>query len=250
MDSARVIILFLVLLLLLLAPDHHSHSVQQTLDPKHALEEKRLVELLANSGHGDLDPTNGKWLNVIGLREDDGFRWAALATVKKAAYDHLERVLGEDVLAAFDQLKLAAHAAAPSPMLSSLDVPLYKNVTGFVKGQWVRCGLDAAPNRSGANGSTEAGHVDGPVLSEHQKYVTGSRGKVHIKLDENEGFQLGAGHGVVREISAVMAIKEDDPAENYWSVKMHGVHFPEHGSVLLTTASDKYGYRPPFERVA
>ena len=240
MDTARVIVLLLVLLFLLLAPDHHSHSVQHALDPNHVLEEKRLVELLASSRHGDLDPTNGKWLNVTGLREDDGFRWEALATVKKAAHYHLERVLGEDGLAALDQLKLPAHAAPPSPLLSSLDVPLYKNVTGFVKGQWVRSGLDAAPNRLGANGSTETGHVDGPIPSEYQNYVTGSRGKVHVKLDEKRGSKLGAGHGMVREISAVMAIKENDSAEDYWSVKMQGVHFPEHGSVVLTTASDKY----------
>lgn len=236
MDSARVVILLILLFFLLLAPEHQQYTVEQHLEANDGLEEKRLVELLANSHYGDLDTASGKWLNLTGFTEEDGWSWEVLGPLKQAARDHLGRVLGEEALDALDQLKSPTSGGLPPPLLSLLDIPLYKNITGSVSGSWVRSDLSVDLASHGAGSSM----LEQPKMLGHQQNITGAHGRVQIKLDERTGPHHGPEYGMVSEVSAVMTIEGDDSPEDYSNVKLHGIHFPEHGSVILTTASEMY----------
>lgn len=233
MDSPRGILLFLLLLFLLLAPDPQQFHLGQRHDSSGTLElEKYAVELLANSGYGDFDAGNGKWLNITGLREQDGFVWETFKDVQRAAQSRLDALLV--------QQQTVESGLNGSENISpwAADLLVYKNVTGLVKGPWVRSSSFTSPGKPRLN-TTSAKHENSLSPNEYLKNITGAEGAMQIILSERTGEQLGHPRAWVREITARMIIQDEKSSEHSWDIRLRGVHFPEYGSIILTTTSEK-----------
>src|ERR1700712_863418 len=94
--------------------------------------ESRALDVLVNSNYGDFDPESNRWLNVTGLRESDGFAWKTLGRVKERAKEHIYAALGRE----------EGSRALESSKIGNDPLPVYRNVSGFIRGTWVRSSLD------------------------------------------------------------------------------------------------------------
>jgi hypothetical protein len=98
--------------------------------------EKQALRQLNTSNYGDFDPFNDRWLPFPGLRKNDSYLWELLPTVQATARRHLGSALetagipNARTLMSFDEsIKLN---------LTQVRLPVYRNVTGKLKGDWVR----------------------------------------------------------------------------------------------------------------
>ncbi|KAG9535358.1 hypothetical protein KCU79_g21715, partial [Aureobasidium melanogenum] len=80
--------------------------------------ERNDLTILNQTRFGDFDPTQNRWLNISGFRENDTFVWQALPLVKERARQQSAHALGHDNLARLD-----GEPDDQSPL------PLYRNVT-------------------------------------------------------------------------------------------------------------------------
>ena len=239
MDSPRSLLLFLLLLFLFVAPDPQQFNIREDQAQRSYLDiEKDALGVLVSSQYGDFDVGNNKWLNITGLREQDAFMWEGLEVVKRAAFDQLSRVLDAEkdrqILEAGELRSDASQRSLPL----EVDIPLYKNVTGRVKGVWIRSSLMTNLQQSQVT-STGPEPDSKKFVDDYAKNITSSEGTVQIKLDERRGLLVGRRHGSIREISATMTISGGKTSRHGWDVRLRGVHYPEYGSVILTTTSKK-----------
>lgn len=236
MDSPRGILLFILLLFLLLAPDPQQFNLRRHQDSTRTLEtEKYGLELLANSRYGDFDPDGGKWLNITGLREEDGFAWEALKSVQRDVSNELHSLLGWPMAEQVAQAGAAEANGSPS----KTDLLVYKNITGTLKGTWMRSVTSYKLHLPQFNMTTPEGEGEF-MTSRFTNNVTGVEGDIQIRLDERKGEQLGRQQGMVREVTATMAIQDYDSSGDSRELRLHGVHYQEYGSAVLTTSSGKY----------
>lgn len=117
-------------------------------------------------------------------------------------------------------------------------LPIYQNVTGIIRGEWVRSPVAAGVRSPSVNLSTV---VPDLVYSTHEfnRNITGASGKLRLKLDEKRSQLFDSGNGSVREISAQVTIEDGSSGGDGWQIAMHGVHFPDFGGIVLSTTSEK-----------
>ncbi|KAI9788654.1 MAG: hypothetical protein M1835_002159 [Candelina submexicana] len=219
--------------------------------------ERHALSVLSSSSYGDLDSAKGKRLNITGLREENSYAWELLPRVKDRVREQLgvlaghqgvdqrsdnganesvsiqdgnKEVIGRDDFRYTDEDVIRPEK---SP------IPVYQNVTGILRGEWVRSkvaeGLQAPHinvTSFGPNGAFNA--------HEYDRNVTGSGGKVHLRLKEKSWNGGSTADGMVSEIKAQMTIKDDTSSGDGWEMTLHGVHYPGMGKVLLTTTSEKF----------
>jgi hypothetical protein len=192
-----------------------------------------MLSTLNNTNYGDFDPENLKWLNVTGLREEDGYPWPSLRKIRERISNIVSRRFY-----AFQQINLDTRNG---PLL-----PLYTNITGFVRGQWVRTVLPGAFTLNANINLTKVAPGKTWATTTYDRNITGREGKVHFRFDEKKGETLngredgmGDEFGSVRELAATMTLQDESSTGDGWVVRMYGVHFPEVGGVVLSTTSDK-----------
>ncbi|KAI9698696.1 MAG: hypothetical protein M1836_003806 [Candelina mexicana] len=257
MDRPRSVLIFFVLLFIFLSPAGQPPTVSQRQDLDDLItRERHALSVLSSSSYGDLDPAKGKRLNITGLREEDRYAWELLPRVKDrvreqlgvlaghqgvdqrsdnganesvATQDGNKEVIGRDDFRYTDKDVMRPEKGS---------IPVYQNVTGILRGEWVRSkvaeGLQAPHinvTSFGPNGAFNA--------HEYDRNVTGSGGKVHLRLKGKNWNGSSTADGMVREIKAQMTIKDDTSSGDGWEMTLHGVHYPEMGEVLLTTTSEK-----------
>ncbi|KZF26750.1 hypothetical protein L228DRAFT_243262 [Xylona heveae TC161] len=246
MDTPRAVLLILILLFLFLSPDPQQPSPTQghELDDL-IVEERRRLDLLNRTRYGDFDAPNNRWLNITGLREEDGFAWQLLPTIKERAREQLKGAVGErglrELEGNIEELPPAAEPEAGLPeALKHSVIPLYQNLTGFLHGEWVRSKAVPQIPVPHINLTESVPHLF--FASEtFERNVTGPNGDIQIDLDEKVSRTLkGDDAGLVREVTAQMTIKDDVSGGDGWMARLHGVHYPTFGAVVLTTTSERF----------
>jgi hypothetical protein len=227
--------LFLIVLLLLLnspEPQQTSHNTRSRYDEVIQREWHHL-DVLNRTRHGDFEPSKNKWLNVTGLRHEDGFAWDMLSDVKEAARTQAQNVYGEDGWQRVLDGTLGEAEGKP---------PVYKNLSGYVQGEWVRDHLSRVRHPADL-GNASTIPVD-PFTNhpfEFDRNLTGPAGPVRLHITEIEDKEHTAVNKTISKISAKVVIGDDSTfGGNWWQFLVHGVHHLESGHAVLTTTSERY----------
>lgn len=222
--------LFFIILLLLINSHEPPNQTLHTRSRYNDLIDREWAQLdvLNRTRWGDFAPEEGRWVNVTGLREEDGWGWDVLGDVKSKARERMGGVLGERAQGWLD----GTHEEKDRERV-------YRNVSGFVEGEWVR------HPRSRMRTPLEVLNATGTVpayanLIEFDRNLTGSHGMVRLHLAEMEGRQRVDGNGSVGEIKAKVVVGDADSwGENWWEFNLNGVHYPAFGGAVLTTTSER-----------
>lgn len=139
-----------------------------------------------------------------------------------------------------------------------LEGAVWQNATGVVKGPWVR--RNASVRRTWSDYNFTAMTPDIAWAGTHGEWyrnVTGSEGTMQLRVEdkrrhleyedeEDEGAAKSvhpSSGGFVREVAATLniddAVAPDGSGGNY-EMRLHGVHWPRQGNMLLTTTSEKF----------
>lgn len=150
---------------------------------------------------------------------------------------------------------------------------MWENATGFVKGPWIR--RNASVPRAWSDYNLTAISPDVAWAGTHDEWsrnVTGAEGVMQLRIEDKRrhlGYSSSSGSGgsdgeeddqedgeekevvdvehgrrstggLVREVAAALTI-EDSGDGGTFDVRLHGVHWPRQGNMLLTTTSEKFG---------
>jgi mitofusin len=223
-------ILFIIILLLLInspeQPGQQPYNLRNHYDEVigHEWEE---LDVLNRTRYGDFDARNNRWLNISGLNEEDGFAWELLAPVQHRAKERVKESLGE-----------SAENFLDGAVEDTSTIAMYRNVSGYVQGEWVRSPLGRVRHPSDVNTSAI---VEYPFpQAEYDRNLTGSSGHVRLHITEMEGRMRTDENRTVSEMAARIVIGDDDSmGNNWWEFMLNGVHYPRLGSSVLTTTSEK-----------
>lgn len=256
MDAARGAVFLLLMIILIFTPDtqrstpHQLQQIGSVLDGEH-----HAIEVLSSTRYGDFDPVQDQWLNVTGLRQEDGYSWDLLPKVQARAKEHVEHVLD-----AWRKLsENSPQAGALGSRYSSPDtidgtpeasangttstinhiIPFYRNISGIVNGRWVRSEI-ADGHQSTPLNLTALNPRMHYVTQEYNRNITGIEGNLRIKFDEKNSEHLVLGGSAVREVKAEITIQDTTSSGDGWEITAYGVHYPDSGGVLLSTSSDKF----------
>ncbi|KAJ4376270.1 hypothetical protein N0V83_001553 [Neocucurbitaria cava] len=228
----RSFLFFIILLLLINSPEPQTTTYNARARYEELIErEYYQLDLLNRTSYGDFDAKKDKWLNVTGLRDEDGFAWELLDPVRQRAKEQSERVLGDRWRSIIDgTLEDEGH-----------DIPVYKNLSGYVQGEWVRSPLSRVQHPSDMGNSSMIPDNPFAHLVDFDRNLTGMGGPLRLHFTELEDKMRRNNNKTVSEISAKVVIGDDDSfGGNWWEFVAHGVHFPNSGTTVLTTTSDRY----------
>ena len=256
MDSPRVALVVFLLLFLFLSPDSQAPSLSQQRDIDYSIvTERQALDILNLSSYGGFGPTNNRWLNITGLRQNDGYAWDLLLAVQNRAKEQLKNICN-----AFEFTSLFNNASLPAgipannghdqdtvdKILSSMKpfyipAPLYQNITGIVRGQWTRSKIGKEWPSPSLNLSVLTPRT-GYVSQNYNRNISGGSGDLRLQIHEGNGvdFKLGLeDDGLVRDVKATMTIKDESSSGDGWEMSLFGVHYPLQGGIVLSTTSEK-----------
>ncbi len=226
MANSRVIFIVVLLLFLLFSPDPQSPSLGQRFELDQILgRERAALAVLSSSQYGDFDALNGtRNLNLTGLRSEYGYAWELLDRVKERVREQMASVLGDAGLGVLNGT-------------AEEELPLYRNITGYVGGKWARSKVAEgllAPQLNLSAVTPEGMYV----TQEYNRNLTGHEGKVRLKFREKERA-VKASNDSIKDVSATLTLWDDESYGDWWEVALHGVHFRDLGGMLLATTSEK-----------
>lgn len=234
--SPRAIVVTIAVLIFLFypanqAPAYAPSSAERARAADNIERQWHNLAYMNQSHYGDFVPIPleagepSRWLNMTGLRHTDGFAWDLLRKAQTRARTHLERAAGRQGL---DILYGESKAA----------IPLYRNITGDVRGTWVRSSIEqgilAPTNLNLSTIAPEASFAS----AVWERNITGREGHLQIRFAEEENERTNTENASA--VSAAMAIQDDTSSGGGWDVSLHGVHLKDHGSIILTTRSGKF----------
>lgn len=195
------------------------------------------LKLLNESKYGDFNPPEDRWLPFPGVRKNDSYAWDLFSHVQSRARNQLQSVLTN---AGLEPPKGLDDPTGASPFnLTDLSLPVYRNATGKLRGDWVRRTGD--PQRQVPLNTTAIAREHEYFTHEFSSNITGTGGTLYFNLEEGGGEELRLGEGLVREIRASVTVESDDFWGSTWYLSLFGMHFPETGEIILTTSSEKFG---------
>ncbi|KAL2266390.1 hypothetical protein VTJ83DRAFT_5742 [Remersonia thermophila] len=180
-----------------------------------------------------------KHLNLTGFREPDHYAWEDLAPFR-------------------DRCRQWSRHAYPPPKGAPdwEHGPVrrtWQNATGTVHGRWVRRAGSVVRHPKDYNLTAIAPGVDWADPDVEWGWnVTGSHGTILLRLVESadgvvyedKETQKEAKYphsgSLAREIIAIADIQDEDQPSPSFALRLHGVHWPRQGSILLTTTTDKF----------
>ncbi|ORY71874.1 uncharacterized protein BCR38DRAFT_418268 [Pseudomassariella vexata] len=238
-DNARLVFLIILLFWVATNPDTGPGFVAAPSLTKARLVRQRHAHGILNSTHwGDFSPqvaneTTGVaagYLNLTGFRQEDGFVW-------QEDFGRLRNRCEE----------WSQHAVG----LPTAPAPVWQNVTGIVRGPWVRKDASVPRYHSNYNLTEMTPGIDWVTWGgDWGRNVTGPEGKMMLRIeddgdDDMETEALGSTglpptHIRAREVSATVTIDDDAGSGNSFEMRLHGVHWPRQGALLLTTTSEKF----------
>jgi hypothetical protein len=228
----RSFVFFIILLLLINSPEPQQPTFDVRTRYTELIDREYYQLGILNTTHyGDFDAKNNKWLSVTGLREEDRFAWELLEPVRAKAKQQSERLLGDEWMSALDGY------VEPD----GRTIPLYKNLSGYVQGEWVRSPLSRLRHPDDMGNSSV--NPDSPFAqwADYDRNLTGTSGTIRLHFTELEGKMRTDANKTISEVSAKVVIGDDDSfGGNWWEFIAHGVHFLKSGTAVLTTTSDRY----------
>ncbi|KAK2755122.1 hypothetical protein FQN54_006651 [Arachnomyces sp. PD_36] len=246
MDNRRSFIIFLVIFFIVyyryIAPDPHPPSPPHEREYRRkAAEEARGLRLLNTSVYGELSSQDGKWLPLAGLRKSDGFAWGLLPLAQAKARNQFRYALDSAGFEAPDPEPLNPGLDDPTSGINITDyiLPVYHNVTGLVRGDWVRSSLPENADRPHLNFTSMVKDND-YISREFAHNITGNRGTLLLKFHEEDGETIYTGGSFAREVKAEMVVESVHGLGKIWRSLLFGVHYPESGEIVLSTTSEKF----------
>lgn len=202
------------------------------------------------------DPPNGteatRYLNITGFRQADSFAWEDLGRFKERCLEW-SRSTRPMLQASIDEHGEPLEGAQET---SSWDLgtggAVWQNATGLVKGPWLR--RNGSVNRTWSDYNFTAmtpGITWAGTHNEWNRNVTGAEGSMQLRVEDkkrhvqydDEVVDVGLGRlstgGVVREVAAGLTLEDSESGSTY-EMRLHGVHWPRQGNMLLTTTSEKF----------
>lgn len=225
----RQFLFFVILLLLINSPEPQNPGFNTRSRYEEVIDrEWEQLDILNRTRWGDFDPHEKKWLNITGLREKDAFTWDALADVKSRARERMKGILGQR---AQDWLQGTTEVGSQEMV--------YRNISGFVQGEWVRSPLSRI--RFPIDMLNATGNVpEFAPLAEFDRNLTGTHGTARLHLTELDGRQKTDENRTISELKAKMVIGDSDSwGDNWWEFNLNGVHYPDFGGAVLTTTSER-----------
>ncbi|KAF2470107.1 uncharacterized protein BDR25DRAFT_304071 [Lindgomyces ingoldianus] len=221
---------FIILLLLINSPEPQQQSfTSRSRYDEIIVHEWNELEVVNRTRYGDFDASKDKWLNITGLKDEDGFAWDLLGPVQERVKDQARGLLGVTADAAFD-----------GTLEDQQSVPVYRNVSGYVQGEWVRSPLGRVRHPSDMNLSAIVPDNPFPMV-EYERNLTGTSGMIRLYITETDGRMRTDKNRSISEITVRMVIGDNNSiGGNWWELVLNGVHFPKFGGSLVTTTSDKF----------
>lgn len=238
MDNRGSLLFFLIAFYLLLNSQTRPPLIDQ--DREHQREiarERHALRLLNESKYGDFEPWADRWLPFAGLRSNDSYAWDLLPDVQDRAHRQLRSI---HLDAGLEPSKALEDSNASSPLnLTQLSLPVYRNVTGRLRGEWVRQ-KQQDTIRPQLNITAIALEND-YITHDFSLNITGDSGTFYLDILEGGGEELRIGDGHVREIRASLGVESNNALGSTWYLSLYGVHSTETGGIVLTTTSEKFG---------
>ncbi|MCJ1476729.1 hypothetical protein MMC13_005398 [Lambiella insularis] len=241
------------MLILLLTPDTQRSTPYQQIQIRSTLEsERHALDILNSTEFGDFDPPRDQWLNVTGLRQQDGYSWDLLSKVQARAKEEAGFVLeawkksdesspGSGGLGSRYSSPDTIDGTSTNETTSNINriIPFYQNISGIVNGRWVRS-KTVEGHQSHTLNLTALNPLKQYATGEYNRNISGIEGDLRIKFDEKKSEKLALGGSTVREVKADVTIEDETSSGGGWEITLYGVHYLDSGSVLLSTSSDKF----------
>lgn len=239
MDGPRLIVLIFLLLMLLGSPDTQTPSPSQRRELDFQVTQERYaLTTLSTSSYGDFDAAEHKWINVTGLRKEDGYAWELLPRVQERASQQASTLIGAwHRSIGIKPIRNSNATLTEDSVLSH--PPFYHNVTGITHGYWTRSEIGKGsvapvlnltalvPNRAYST-------------DHYTRNITSSAGELHLRLDEKGSRFVELEDASAREITAEMTVEDDSSSGNGWQMTLHGIHHPRDGSIILATTGPRF----------
>ena len=227
MPSPRTLSLIIIIILLWTFPESpHPISGKPKLDQAIS-DELAALNVLNSTRYHDFSYPDNRWLNLTGMRQVDGLAWDQLERVQRNAREHIFSAVGEE--------------KAQKTIDGTLDSPLavYKNITGYVRGSWIRSPLELHELRRPVLNLTALLPDKESTRQPFHRNITGAEGIIHLRFEEKSSPYVVDGR-LVQTIRVDLTISDDNSAGDGWEMILHGEHFVDEGHLLLTTSSDKF----------
>ena len=239
MDTPRIVLLVFLFLFLFAFPDSQRPSASQQHELEHLLAaERQALDLLNSAKYADFDPTQGRWINVAGLRHSDQFAWDLLPRVQERARQQQRDILKGSSWPQEQRSSGSLPLAKDENGTAESTAPwrgVYNNVTGSIRGHWVRSRVADMYTPPSLN-LTSLGIA---YPAEQFKYnISGREGHLRFKLEE-KASSLSSQTELVRELHAEMTIQDENSRSEGWELTLHGIHDLAQGDILLATTGQR-----------
>ena len=244
MDGPRVVLLVLVFFFLFATPDTQRPSPTQQREIGRKVDGlQQALVALSNVSYGDFAPSEHKWLNSTGLREQDDFNWRLLPLAQKVARRQLLQLYSKAGGVTQKDTEEGDEAAYGSVVPQRL--PQYQNISGEIRGKFQRQPIPGVNSRVNL---TELGLVGVYASHDFQRNITEQEGDIAIELTAHNDYQspvtdvskYANRQNNTRKVTAKVQINTDSSPGNGWQMELHGTHFLRSGSVLLATTSERF----------
>jgi hypothetical protein len=252
-DYGRFIVICIMLFMLWSSPDQgtppgfaspRDYAAERIARSRHAL------DILNTTKWQDFSPDSAdrlrsepaRYLNLTGFKKQDDYAWERLDAFKKRSTEFSEEAKG--------RWRLEKGG-------DGLVGEVYQNVTGIVTGRWFRntADLNGEPRKRVLNLTEISPRIDWAYENEElwTRNITGNEGKLMLRVDEKDVEEMRdaleestlsednmGSVNLVREVAATMTVQDESSSGDGWEMRLHGVHWPKHGVMLMTTTSEKF----------
>lgn len=218
--------------------------------------------VLNSSAWGDFnprlstDPPNGteatRYLNITGFRQTDAFAWEDLDQFKERCLEWSRNTRPMIPAPTAENGEPLEGSKETSAWDLGIGGSVWQNATGLVKGPWVRRNGTVTRTWSDYNFTAMTPNIAwAGIHGEWNRNVTGAEGPMQLRLEDKKRYVtyddevididngLFSTGGFVREVAAGLTI-EDPGSGSTYEMRLHGVHWPRQGNMLLTTTSEKF----------
>ncbi|KAI0154748.1 hypothetical protein GGR52DRAFT_551040 [Hypoxylon sp. FL1284] len=237
-DNARALFLIILIFWLATSPDSGPGLIAgPALVRNRIARQRHALGILNSTQWGDFAPrlpddppeAEPKYLNLTGFREEDGYVWEDLKRFKDRCEEWSTNAVG----------------------IPEAAEPVWRNATGVVRGLWQRVNTSSPRYHSSYNLSAiSPGVTWAGSNSDWGRNVTGAEGKVLVRFedDENDEFEpdktdklmLNKAEIKARQVTGTVNVDDIEGTGSSWEMRLHGIHWPRQGAMLLTTTSEKF----------
>ncbi|KAF7909765.1 uncharacterized protein EAF01_003483 [Botrytis porri] len=237
---------------------------------------RHVFGVLNTTSYGDFAPEkldDPSYLNLTGFTAEDGYKWERLSAFRERSDELRKWARGVQDGSEFDR---EGGRGLEGRIYTNVTGVVRGNwaryMSGLVDGKERRGGLNLsviAPgvawaltdeelwtrNVTGREGKVmlrlDEAAVEEMIVQVTKEHVTNGESSREAKIEKRDitdGIErvdlgIGANPGtdiLVREIAATLTVQDESSSGDGHEMRMHGVHWPNEGGILLTTTSDKF----------